>query len=244
MNAQEIQSALLAPFAAEEIKFRAGATKDHRALALAYVTARAVMNRLDAVFGVAGWQDTYQPVGDAAGNVLCRLRVKIDGEWIEKSDVGGESEQKDDGDKCKAAVSDALKRTAVKFGIGRYLYSLPQVWVEYDPQRKQLKTLPKLPPWALPKSSDPRGQVSQAKDESATCVHPPTAGGMKAHDRPALVSVGEASQLRKLLEKISHVGQEKFFTVFAVKTVEELPAAKFSDAVIRLNKFIEATTPI
>jgi hypothetical protein len=70
--------------------------------------------------------------------------------------MGGEDRRRltqrtaDDGDKLKAAVSDGLKRAAVKLGIGRYLYRLPRQWVDYDPQTKQFKQPPQLPGWALP----------------------------------------------------------------------------------------------
>jgi hypothetical protein len=51
--------------------------------------------------------------------------------------VAGPSDQKDAGDKRKAAFSDALKRAAVKFGIGRYLYNLPGVWCDYTPKSRK-----------------------------------------------------------------------------------------------------------
>src|SRR5207248_3090638 len=57
-------------------------------------------------------------------------------------------EQPDGGDRLKAAFSDALKRTAVKLGIGRYLYRLPQQWVDYDPAKKQFAMPPRLASWA------------------------------------------------------------------------------------------------
>jgi hypothetical protein len=83
------------------------------------------------------------------GSVVCRLRLKIGGEWITKVDVGGPSEQPDGGDRLKAAFSDALKRAAVKFGIGRYLYRLPQQWVDYDdPQNRMFSKDPTLPAFA------------------------------------------------------------------------------------------------
>ena len=65
--------------------------------------------------------------------------------WITKTDVGGQSEQPDEGDRRKAAFSDALKRAAVKFGIGRYLYRLKPQWVDYDPQKKRFVQSPILP---------------------------------------------------------------------------------------------------
>jgi hypothetical protein len=64
--------------------------------------------------------------------VVRRLRCRIGGEWLTKVDVGGPSEQPDGGDRLKAAVSDAVKRAAVKFGVGRCLYRLPSQWVDHD----------------------------------------------------------------------------------------------------------------
>jgi hypothetical protein len=97
-------------------------TKDKtKALALAYVDARTVMNRLDRVLGVAGWRGHYQTLGNGA--VRCILSIRLGDEWIAKEDVGGLSDQEDEGDRTKAAHSDGLKGAAVKFGVGRYLYS-------------------------------------------------------------------------------------------------------------------------
>jgi hypothetical protein len=140
--------ALAAPFDPAEIRFKPGAVAGNRALALAYVDARAIQNRLDQVLGVDGWQDDYDCLPD--GSVVCRLRLRVGGEWITKVDVGGPSEQPDGGDRLKAAFSDALKRAAVKFGVGRYLYRLPRQWVDYDPQRRQFARSPLLPAFALP----------------------------------------------------------------------------------------------
>src|SRR5262249_40863107 len=134
-DAKQLSLALTAPFPAEAVHWNPLAVRGNRALAAAYLDARAVMQRLDAVFGVGGWKDAYQLVN--GGSVVCTLSVKVDGEWIDKTDVGSPSEQPDDGDKLKAAFSDALKRAAIKLGIGRYLYRLPRQWVDYDAQAKQ-----------------------------------------------------------------------------------------------------------
>lgn len=140
---------LAAPFRPEDVQFKPGAVSGNRALALAFVDARTVQDRLDAVLGIDGWQDDYQCLPD--GGVICRLKIKIDGEWITKVDVGGQAEKMDGGDRIKSSFSDALKRVAVKFGVGRYLYSLPGQWVEYDPKYKKIVKPPQLPAWALPK---------------------------------------------------------------------------------------------
>lgn len=142
---------LAAPFSLSEVKFRPGATNGQRALALAYVDARVIMDRLDGVLGPANWRDEFVRLGNDA--VECRLSIRVAGEWITKADVGAESEQKDEHDRTKAAYSDALKRAAVKWGIGRYLYRLPQSWCEYDPQKRQIVKPPQLPAWAVPQGA-------------------------------------------------------------------------------------------
>ncbi len=148
-SVEELTERLSAPFDSREVKFKPAVVSGHRALALAYVDARVIQDRLDDVLGVTGWQDEYECLPD--GSVVCRLRLRLGEEWIAKMDVGGQSEQPDEGDRRKAAFSDALKRAAVKFGIARYLYRLPQLWCDYDPQKRQFTRPPTLPPEALPK---------------------------------------------------------------------------------------------
>jgi hypothetical protein len=104
---------------------------------------------------------------------MCQLRVKFAaaGEWITKADVGSPSEQPDAGDRLKAAFSDALKRAAVKFGIGRYLYRLPGQWVDYDPAKKQITRRPELPAFALPKAG--RAATPDRPPAAPTAPPPP-----------------------------------------------------------------------
>lgn len=147
-DAKQLSLALTAPFPPDAVQWRPISVKGNKALAGAYVNVRAVMQRLDSVFGVGGWKDSY--VITDGGSVVCTLSVKVDGEWVEKTDVGSPSKQSDAGDKLKAGFSDALKRAAVKLGIGRYLRRLRGQWCDYDPQSKQFKATPTLPAWALP----------------------------------------------------------------------------------------------
>jgi hypothetical protein len=146
LHTEEIKlltEALAAPFEASAVRFKPGKISGNRAMALVYVDARAIQDRLDQVLGVLGWQDEYECLPD--GSVVCRLRMRLGEEWITKMDVGAPSEQPDEGDRRKAAFSDALKRAAVKFGIGRYLYRVGALWVDYDPQKRQFVRPPVLP---------------------------------------------------------------------------------------------------
>jgi len=111
----ELFAALAAPFAEEELRVRSQSGREFQ-----YVTARTVMNRLDEVLGPANWWDEYTPIDNA---VVCRLTVRLpDGETLTKSDAGGFTTTVDASDYEKSGFSDAFKRAAVKFGVGRYLY--------------------------------------------------------------------------------------------------------------------------
>ena len=101
-----------------------------------------IEDRLDEVLGPRNWQDEYECL--PGGSVTCKLKIRLDDEWITKMDVGSAAEHMDEGDRRKAAFSDALKRAAVKFGIGRYLYRVGGQWVEYDPHKRQFLVQPKL----------------------------------------------------------------------------------------------------
>jgi hypothetical protein len=158
-DVRTVTAALSAPFEPREIKFKPQIVKNNKALAIAYVDVRLIEDRLDDVLGVENWQDDYDILPD--GSVTCKLRVNLGGEWVTKMDVGSPSEQPDGGDRLKAAFSDALKRTAVKFGIGRYLYRLPAQWVDYDPAKKQIVRPPQLPPFAQPAAKRPAPETTK-----------------------------------------------------------------------------------
>lgn len=154
-EAKRITEALAAPFDPSEVKFKPQSVKGNRALALAYVDARVIQDRLDDVLGVDGWQDEYECLPD--GSVVCKLQLRIGTDWVTKMDVGSPSEQPDGGDRLKAAFSDALKRAAVKFGVGRYLYRQPAQWADFDTQKKQFSRQP-TPPG--PKPAKPKREMS------------------------------------------------------------------------------------
>lgn len=151
-NWDEIKRQLATPFHSYYVGWKAQATsKDKtRALAVAYIDARTVMDRLDQVVGPGNWSDTYRLISAGDGEFAIECTLALFG--VCKSDVGI-AEEEDDGSSAsisKSAYSDALKRAAVKWGIGRYLYRIPKQWVGYDAARKQLTEIPELPAWALP----------------------------------------------------------------------------------------------
>lgn len=119
----ELLEKLKLPFDPTIVKWRVGATNSDKSkgMALAYVDARIVMDRLDEL---CFWQDKY-PWSDG-NRVCCSIGINFDEEWFWRTDGAGETDVEGD----KGSMSDAFKRAAVKWGVGRYLYALPSPWIE------------------------------------------------------------------------------------------------------------------
>src|SRR5215471_13734822 len=93
-EARKIRKRLSDYFPINAVEWKPQSVQGNRALAIAYIDARAVMKRLDDVLGVDGWEGSFEVLAD--GCVVCTLRCRILGQWITKQDVGGESDQKDE----------------------------------------------------------------------------------------------------------------------------------------------------
>lgn len=158
------------PFKYEDIEWRAqqagiSSNGNPYCMVLAYVTNRAIMNRLDEVFGPFGWQNEFRDI--PGGGVECGISVLNDGVWITKWDAANQTQI----EATKGGRSDSMKRAAVQWGIGRYLYKLDATFANcalgYAPAdvksiavRAKFKTKqgdqwgywlpPMLPEWALP----------------------------------------------------------------------------------------------
>jgi hypothetical protein len=133
-DTQEIYDALAAPFPIECVSWRVGPTNEKnrkqddplRGQPLCYIDARTVMDRLDSVVGFDGWQNTYTP--GVATSIVCNIGIRVAGDWIWKSDGAGQTDMEAD----KGALSDAFKRAAVRWGVGRYLYDLKAPWLALE----------------------------------------------------------------------------------------------------------------
>jgi len=137
---------------------------------LAYVDNRAIQDRLDDVVGPENWKNEFK--AGPEGGVICALSLFIrefDSEknaifsrWLTKED-GAENTQFE---AIKGGLSGAMKRAAVQWGIGRYLYSLNESYATvYDvqdgrgafyvcPKKDKHPSFkwdpPQIPWWALP----------------------------------------------------------------------------------------------
>jgi hypothetical protein len=121
---------LKAPFPKESLGVKVQSTsKDRtRALLVLYLQHTDVQDRLEMVD--PAWTSEVineERVGDT---VYVRIRMTVKG--VSRENVG-------EGNDPKAAYSDALKRAAMLFGIGRYLYDSPTVWADYNESRDRFR---------------------------------------------------------------------------------------------------------
>jgi len=154
---------LAEPFAPSVVEWVVSATsqgKDgHRGLMAAYADPRAYLDRLNQLFTPGGWTQDYsfQVVGNVerkgregkvsvCAKVMVCCRVTIFGVGTHS---GTGEHWADDENAVTGGDAQAFKRACVCFGLGRYLYDVPQVWVDLD-EFKRPRWLPDLPAWALP----------------------------------------------------------------------------------------------
>lgn len=161
---KRIEEELRKPFSIEELEWVVSSTwaNGSKGIIAPYMSARAVMNRLDSVFCVNGWSVSYK-IADELG-VICSLRVKVSDEWVEKQDGSGFTKV----EPLKGGISGALKRAASCLGIGRYLYKLPTVFVDLDDKKFKGKVVG-LPDEFVPE--DERQGLSEVKIEYTSGGH-------------------------------------------------------------------------
>jgi len=159
----DVLDMLKQPFSPNDIEWRAcrsGVSQGGKpwVMALAYITNRAIMDRLDDVVGPANWRNEYTQA--PCGGILCGLSIRDKDGWVTKWD-GAENT---DVEAIKGGLSGSMKRAAVHWGIGRYLYRLTENFAQVvDKGTKgshsaKIKATgqyinwlpPELPEWALP----------------------------------------------------------------------------------------------
>jgi len=91
---------------------------------LLYKDARVDMRMLDEVFGPLNWQRKHEVID---GKLFCTVSVwdEHKGQWVSKQDVGTESNTEAE----KGQASDSFKRACFNLGIGRELYTAPNIFI-------------------------------------------------------------------------------------------------------------------
>jgi hypothetical protein len=189
----------------------------NQAMALAYADARDVMNRLDTVCGAHCWQDSY--VESVRGRVICTISILIGDQWISKSDGAGDTAVEGE----KGGISDAFKRAAVKWGIGRYLYDMGAPWAECESYEKGGKRYFKK--WT------PAGLSKLAKIHPAAPQDEPP-----IPEKPTLITDDQRDELTTLIASLRHnIGA--VCQHIGIKSISNIRAESFEKAKAKINAF-------
>lgn len=245
-------SKLKEPFRAEDIEWRiqqSGETNGRIwAKVLAYVTARAIENRLDEVCGPENWKNEFRKEGEN-GEYLCGISIKIDGEWITKWDGCSSAGTNSNIDGFKTALSGSIKRAAATgWGIGRYLYSLEEGWAVicddgmYSAKLKDSNKWfkwnpPQLPTWALPKETENFPKEEKFKS-SVTAADSSTEASPKTKGRKAKTTAARSE------EEIKAQGNTIISRIGLVMKREENGSMVFTEPEINQIRGLVANTQL
>jgi len=139
LSLAEVMDGLNKPTPQNERRYRIGRILNEDtglATVLTYVDARYVMDVLDQNCGTDKWSSEFLEI---KGNLFCKISISSGVESVSKMDVGVPSNFEGE----KGEVSDALKRCAVHFGIGRDLYNVGTIYADCKRTKSGQWTLPK-----------------------------------------------------------------------------------------------------
>ena len=202
-------------FPANDIEFRVGSTNKEKTkgLALAYVTNRAIQKRLDEVCGVENWKNDFK---EWRGNSqLCGISIRVDGEWITKWDGADDTAT----EPIKGGLSDSMKRAAVQWGIGRYLYEIPDKWYPIVQSGKSYKfeIAPSLPATFLPQGDKAKSEAPTLTDEEKK---------LKDMLPPRLITDKELKKIKEWEQKYN-LKLSKTLDFFGLKKIEDMTLDQF-----------------
>lgn len=117
---------LTAPILSNEVEWRVQSqTSTGKLIVVPYINNRCVMTRFDAAFGAENWTSEFREISNG---FLCRLTVTINKREVYREDGASKTNIEPE----KGGISDAMKRAAVQFGLGRCLYDYPRVFIECE----------------------------------------------------------------------------------------------------------------
>lgn len=116
---------------ADEIDCRIAQVNEYGVSLLLYKDARCDQNILDEIVGPMNWQRKH--TRDNA-NCIVSIWDEDKQQWIDKEDTGTESFTEAE----KGLASDSFKRACFNWGIGRELYTAPQMFVKPESLKKHI----------------------------------------------------------------------------------------------------------
>lgn len=203
-----IYEKLSAPFPADAIEWRVQSSgfsgEKPWAKIVPYLTNRAIQDRLDEAVGPENWRNEY--AAGPQGGVLCGISIylpKADGggcHWVTKWD-GAENT---DIEGVKGGLSNSMKRAAVQWGIGRFLYECSEEWATFVADRAPGSQMAEI---KLSKNGNERKRcwwVPPAKTDAAPPPAPkPATPEQLAKIRTLATATGDLAEIEGKMAKLT-----------------------------------------
>jgi hypothetical protein len=182
-SVKRVQRDLAQPFSQNDLEWRVQASGSSGngniwCRVLAYVTNRAIQQRFDDAVGAFGWKNEFAPLPNGSvGGSLCGISIYHDGEWITKYDGADNTAI----EATKGGLSGSMKRAAVQWGVGRYLYDVEAHYAEVINEATFKK---------LQRNEKDLYEFGQLKDKTKFYWKPPTLDAKflpKKHVKPSIV---------------------------------------------------------
>lgn len=242
----ELRALLESPFPDEAIEWKpqtagwkgSGADAKPWVKLIAFITNRAIQDRLDDAVGIGGWRNEFTPL--PGGGMMCGISIAFTDPatggvlWVTKYDGAPLTEV----ESVKGGISSAMKRAATQWGIGRYLYHVEvkfgTIAPDNDWDAKQVKPKegkpfrwrpPRLPAWAQFGGSGKPGVTSTIQEERANAavkalaappagevVLPGTRKHFEGHGGKRLKDV-PTLVLKRAMEHLQSLSSEQYTTV-------------------------------
>jgi hypothetical protein len=266
---QAIEAALREPFPPALIKFKPKqprqnpTTKRWECLALPYADKRVYEDRLNQLaFGA--WSTPYTPPLVAGNKLVVPVTLVLFG--VAHTDFGEaflasttrKGETREEENSATEAYSQAFRRACSQFGLGRYLYQLPKIWLPYDPASRvrpiaisdgeRSAWVEKLYVEAglLPSQQHPHTVPSTAQEQpspvavaSPSAYQPPVPSEQQKTASPATKDVIDATLLAYLRKALHPEQIKRACHYYHVTDLAHLTAAQ----ALHLSDYIEQQKP-
>jgi hypothetical protein len=218
---------LQAPFPADAIEWRVQSSgfsgEKPWAKIVPYLTNRAIQDRLDEAVGPENWRNEY--TAGPQGGVLCGISLYLpkaentsEYHWVTKWD-GAENT---DIEGVKGGLSGSMKRAAVQWGIGRFLYECSEEWATFVADRAPGSQMAEI---KLSKNGNERKRcwwVPPTRTDAAPPITPKVATPEQlAKIRTLATATGDLPKIESKLTKLTQEQAGEWIAKLTAKSEKE-----------------------
>ena len=206
---------------ADEIDARIARINQKYVNILLYKDARCDMRILDETVGPENWQRNHEVINN---HLFCNVGIYNGTDWVWKQDVGTESYTEAE----KGEASDSFKRSCFNWGIGRELYTAPQIKFKaedcnvkdgkcYDYFNvEEIEYRDKRISWLKVVNTNTKAVYTWGRSEK-----------LNEFNAKELVTEEQAAELEKLIEA-SDINREKLLENYEIEDVKDFTMTQYN----------------